>query len=125
MVEIKFAASVPRSSIIVDEQIVDQPHATERAESVSASGAQDTDSEAYHIRRIASALYSKYIEPHCELELNTSWTLRMRWESLNSANYPEEDLPKLFALVEDVLREMMKYMSQSFLRFDVDRDNKM
>ena len=85
-------------------------------------GGEDADGKA-RMTRIAGALYVKYIERHCELEINISSALHNRWDLLHFRNYPEDDMMHLVAVVDDVILEMFKYIQQSFIRFDIDRSN--
>jgi len=79
------------------------------------------DAEWKHMTRIASALYEKYIRRFCELEINISWTLRGRWDVLHCQGYPEEDIIKLIQIVDEVLSEMLRFIQQSFQRFELSR----
>lgn len=74
------------------------------------------------IPAIADALYEKYIRSHSELQINISSMLRHRWDLLHFTNYHERDRDKLISAVAEVLQEMLKYIRQSFLRFDIDRE---
>merc|ERR1712154_538878 len=75
------------------------------------------------VAAIAGALYRKYIQRHCELEINISSALHNRWDLLHFQNYPGDDLMHLVAVVDEVISEMLKYIQQSFIRFDIDRTN--
>ena len=99
--QIVFYRTIPRSSIV-----------HENTKQVKGLG---------QLTRIASSLYEKYIRSHSELEINIGSGLRDRWGALHSTNYPIDKLKQLNSVVSDCVCEMMKYIRQSFLRFDIDR----
>lgn len=68
---------------------------------------------------IGSALYEKYIERHSELEVNISFGLRRRWEKLHLTRYPESGVEEFASVCDSVVEEMLKYVRESFDRFDI------
>ena len=115
--EIGFFEKMPSSSIVESAQTLELNEVQS-----SSAGHEQTWSDSHtgwvSVPRIAGALYDKYIRRHSVLEINISATLRNRWHTLHSSDYPQEDLPELSQLVDEVISEMLKYMRQSFLRFD-------
>jgi len=145
---IRFYNDMPRSSIIFQPPVHTlNLHVIERLRSTSAgeqrvadsspdaqdSPAAETDevvisrtpdeerTEKQRMKNIASALYEKYIRRHCELEVNISYGLRNRWDRLHCDRYPEEDLIELIQVVDEVLSEMLRFISQSYRRFECSR----
>ena len=81
----------------------------------------DDGNRKAEVTRIVEALYLKYIERAAELEINVSSTLRNRWDILQGKQYPIEDLQLLTCVIEETIAEMLKYMRQSFIRFEMQR----
>ena len=77
--------------------------------------------ELRRLAGIAKALYEKYIRRHSELEINIDWALRNRWDSLHFRNYPERELAELVNVVDETISEMIKYVRESLMRFNIDR----
>lgn len=142
---IRFYDSMPRSSIVfkahtltfgdietlrsispgVEDQANTSPD-TDSPDSPSAASGQvlvtsTPDEEHEQMAQIAGALYERYIRRHCELEINISFGLRSRWDMLHCHEYPEEDLIRLITLVDEILAEMLRFVQQSYLRFDNNR----
>ena len=110
--EIIFYAEIPRSTIVHGVNGSMAEHLEETRDPLTGLARMST---------IAGALYKKYIERHSELEINISSSLRNRWNSLHSRKYPENDLTELVSAVDEVISEMLKYIRQAFIRFDIDR----
>lgn len=113
---IVFFDTMPRSSILRREMpSEDVEHETD---------AKRNNQKDEHVRRSARALYEKYIRRHCELEINISSILRTRWDLMDCRNYPRKDWTELGNMTDEVVKEMMKYIRQSFLRFDFQQGSK-
>lgn len=124
--EIKFGSYMPSSSIVYEEHSLKR---SDTAQSKSMStGTQEMEEQSQdekgRLSEIAGALYHKYIERHCALEINISGPLRCKWDELHSANYPAEDVGELTSVVDLTLAEMLKYIRQSFLRYDISGRDK-
>lgn len=115
---IVFYGRIPSSSIVHQEESLDKKEVK-----VVNSSSEDSEDKRRKLRlkRIASTLHEKYIRRHCELEINISCSLRDRWGMLHSNNYPSDQLTELNTVVNCIIQEMMKYLRQSYIRFDIDR----
>ena len=70
-------------------------------------------------KRIAHLLYYKYIDPqHAALEINISGPQRRKYKKLDESDYDEMDLEQFLFLYDEVIKEMMKYLQQSYERFE-------
>ena len=112
-IEIIFYSEIPKSSI-VHHQIFGSTAGQIEDTSISQN-------DSTRLTTIAGALYTKYIQRHSEMEINISYSLRNRWDLLHSNNYPEDDLVELNSAVDEVIKEMLKYIRQSFNRFKYTR----
>lgn len=124
---IKFYRKMPRSFIVHNGVDSESDITAIEADGNGQETRRGTINEAERIRviGIAAALYVKYLDRRAELELNVSYSLRCRWEELHFRNYPKEDIGRLIDVVDKVIIENLNYVKQSFIRFDIDRSNKM
>lgn len=71
------------------------------------------------LRLKAHLLFEKYIKLRSEHEINISGPLRERYRSLDVSGYEELDAAELMGLFDDVINELLKYIRESFIRFDI------
>merc|ERR1712154_436901 len=121
--QIVFFNRMPTSSIVHDDTVEVKEIALVKSASAGENdqAPYGNDQKELRLRRVASSLHEKYIRRHCELEVNISGTLRDQWGALHSRDYPVDEVSELIQVVNQVVSEMMKYVRQSFLRYDIDR----
>lgn len=123
--EIVFFNKMPSSSIVHEDTISMRDSAFVPSDSAGEDVVGQTSDEVTQKQRrrmwIAGTLYEKYIRRHCELEINISWVLRNRWQALDTREYPMDEMQELIAILDEVLEEMLKYIRQSYLRYDISR----
>ena len=69
-------------------------------------------------KQAAHLLHEKYIAPYSPFEVNLSCALRKRYSDLDRSHYANLDVFMLANLFDAAKEEMLKYIWQSFLRFD-------
>lgn len=106
--ELIFYDNIPRSSIV---------HDTALTEEMTACPQQEWE----RIIRIATALDAKYIRRHAELEINLACASRNRWNALLSLGYSENNVKAMTAQTRFVIEEMLKYLRESYIRFEIAR----
>ena len=123
---------MPRSSIIHDPLRVTSnykvnPSSSNEILSVPRdleSGTSHNEEPLTKCQRISHLLFKKYIGSHyAEHEINISGALRNKYVELEQKQYEEVDLEQFLTLYDEVIAEMMKYLAQSFRRFERAHQN--
>ena len=120
--DILFFDQMPQSSIVYPDK---GSASSLRTRSSTLNGNNDQARLEWDaLIKMAGAFHTKYIRIRSELEINISGGLRNKWRLLDTTQYPEDEVLTLIAIVNDVVKEMMKYMQQSFNRFDTVSNSK-
>ena len=120
---------MPKSSIIYDTSRFDHEMARPSSVDVSSPSAEfssDTSlpkNSLMRCKRIAHLLFVKYINYHSEHEINISGRLRETYVNLEQTEYDGINVVQFVTLYEDVIAEMMKYQSESYMRFEREHSN--
>ena len=115
---------MPQSTIIYDSNRVDRktsPSLKDPATTLAAyleSDGKPSEKSLIRCKRIAHLLFEKYIDYHSEHEINISGPLRNNFVELDQKDYHGMDLEQFVSLYDEVLSVMMKYIRQSFGRFE-------
>merc|ERR1712154_171135 len=116
-----------RSSIVYDpvgvtsnDKINPSSHSDLSAVSADLeSGTSHIEKPLIKCKKIAHLLFKKYIGSHrAEHEINISGSLRNKYIDLEQRQYDGVDLEQYLTLYDEVIAEMMKYMAQSYRRFE-------
>ena len=122
---------MPKSSIIYDTSRFDHEMTRSSPVDVSPSSAElssDTNLPenllmSSRCKKIAHLLFVKYINYHSEHEVNISGRLRETYVNLEQTEYEGINVVQFVTLYDDVIAEMMKYQSESYMRFEREHSN--
>ena len=115
---------MPRSTIVYDTWNVEDAHIASFGATapslagVLESGSSATEDPLIRTKGIAHLLFRKYIDYHAELEINISGPLRNKFVHLEQSNYTGMELMQFATVYNELISEMMKYLSESYRRFD-------
>ena len=115
---------MPQSSIIynsfqfdeavVPSDLVDVPSLSADVE----SDGSPTQNPLIRCKRIAQLLFEKYIDYDAQHEINISGRLRDKYVEMERMEYDGMDLKQFVTVYDEVISEMMKYQSESYMRFE-------
>lgn len=84
---------------------------------------EDVDTRSRNVqmraRKIAHLFYKKYIKTGSVMEINISGLLREKFKQLDRSRYADLEMVQFITLYDELIGEMMKYISYSFVRFDI------
>ena len=82
------------------------------------SGSSFSENPLIRCKRIAHLFFNKYLDYGSEHEINISGRLREKYVIMEKTVYEGINLVQFVTLYDDVIAEMMKYQSESYMRFE-------
>ena len=124
-----FYDGMPQSTIIYDSfgfdqialpgHLIDIPSLSADVESETSP----TENPLVRCKRIAHLFFIKYINYASHHEINISGRLRNKYVAMERVEYDGMDLEQFVTFYDDVISEMMKYQSESYMRFERENQN--
>merc|ERR1719474_419164 len=117
---------MPKSTIIYDpSRLITRgvsPTSSCPAQSLSGyleSGSKSTGNTLLRCKQIAHLFLKKYIEHNSEHALNISASMRNKFVDLDQREYEGMDLTQFETLYDEVVHKMLKYVHQSYKRYEM------
>ena len=119
---------MPQSTIVYDSfqfdqsvpfpsHLVDVPSDSIKSADLDFDGSP-TQNPLIRCKRIAHLLFMKYIDYDAQHEINISGRLRDKYVEMERMEYDGMDLKQFVTVYDEVISEMMKYQSESYMRFE-------
>ena len=124
-----FYDGMPRSTIIYDPLQCSRANVPAHLFDVaSLSGSLEFDGSPaedplIRCKTIAHLFFAKYINYASQHEINISGRLRDKFVKMEIAEYDGMNLEQFTTLYDDVIYEMLKYQSESYMRFERANQN--
>ena len=118
---------MPQSTIIYDSfqfdqavlpsHLVDVPSDSVKSADLEFGGSL-TQNPLTRCKRIAHLLFEKYIDYDSQHEINISGRLREKYVEMDRIEYEGMDLEQFVTIYDELISEMLKYQSESYMRFE-------
>ena len=119
---------MPQSTIIYDSfrfdqslplpsYLVDVPSDSIKSADLEFDGSP-TQNPLIRCKRIAHLLFEKYIDYDSQHEINISGRLRDKYVAMERIEYNGMNLEQFVTVYDEAISEMMKYQSESYMRFE-------